>query len=156
MKDHFSYGFASGAIAGLLPLVINLGTRALKLNTLVWADFMGALILGRSPEETLESIFLIIIQFGFLGLWGGVFALLPPLVTSKRYLFKGAVYGGSLWYVLFSLPRMFQIPLGSEEIPLKSAVVNLVSALIWGTVMGFIDAFILGYLFGKLYNRFAE
>lgn len=28
--------------------------------------------------------------------------------------------------------------------------------LVWGTVLGFIDAFILGYLFGWLYNRLAE
>ncbi|TYL36564.1 hypothetical protein CV102_21145 [Natronococcus pandeyae] len=28
--------------------------------------------------------------------------------------------------------------------------------LVWGTVLGFIDAYILGYLFGRLYNRLAE
>lgn len=28
--------------------------------------------------------------------------------------------------------------------------------LAWGTVLGFVDAFVLGYLFGWLYNRFAE
>ena len=25
--------------------------------------------------------------------------------------------------------------------------------LVWGTVLGFVDAFVLGYLFGWLYNR---
>ena len=28
--------------------------------------------------------------------------------------------------------------------------------LVWGTVLGFIDAYFLGYLFGRLYNRLAE
>ncbi|MFP9192327.1 bacteriophage holin [Natronosalvus vescus] len=28
--------------------------------------------------------------------------------------------------------------------------------LVWGTVLGFIDAFVLGYLFGRLYNRLAK
>ncbi|WP_119819619.1 bacteriophage holin [Halalkaliarchaeum desulfuricum] len=28
--------------------------------------------------------------------------------------------------------------------------------LVWGTVLGFTDAYILGYLFGRLYNRLAE
>ena len=28
--------------------------------------------------------------------------------------------------------------------------------LVWGTILGFVDAFILGYLFGRLYNRLAE
>lgn len=28
--------------------------------------------------------------------------------------------------------------------------------LVWGTVLGFIDAYILGHLFGRLYNRLAE
>ncbi|AGB39554.1 bacteriophage holin [Natronococcus occultus] len=28
--------------------------------------------------------------------------------------------------------------------------------LVWGTVLGFIDAFVLGYLFGRIYNRLAK
>ena len=28
--------------------------------------------------------------------------------------------------------------------------------LVWGAVLGFIDAFVLGYLFGRLYNRLAK
>ncbi|MDG5761990.1 bacteriophage holin [Natronococcus sp. A-GB1] len=28
--------------------------------------------------------------------------------------------------------------------------------LVWGTVLGFVDAFVIGYLFGRLYNRLAE
>ncbi len=28
--------------------------------------------------------------------------------------------------------------------------------LVWGTVLGFIDAYVLGYVFGKLYNRLAR
>lgn len=28
--------------------------------------------------------------------------------------------------------------------------------LVWGTIIGFVDAFVLGYLFGRLYNRLAE
>ena len=28
--------------------------------------------------------------------------------------------------------------------------------LVWGTVLGFVDAFVLGYLFGWLYNRLAR
>ena len=28
--------------------------------------------------------------------------------------------------------------------------------LVWGTVVGFVDAFVLGYVLGQLYNRFAR
>lgn len=28
--------------------------------------------------------------------------------------------------------------------------------LLWGTILGFLDAFILGYLFGWLYNRLSS
>ncbi|ARS90233.1 bacteriophage holin [Natrarchaeobaculum aegyptiacum] len=28
--------------------------------------------------------------------------------------------------------------------------------LVWGTTLGFVDAFVLGYLFGWLYNRLAR
>lgn len=28
--------------------------------------------------------------------------------------------------------------------------------LVWGPALGFVDAYVLGYLFGRLYNWFAE
>lgn len=28
--------------------------------------------------------------------------------------------------------------------------------LLWGTALGFVDAFVLGYVFGSLYNRLSE
>ena len=93
MKDRFSNGFISGLVGGIVPLSINFGSRALDLNTLVWADYMGIFLLNRRPQGILEMVFLLGIQLVFLGLLGAIFALILPLLTSKRDIFKGHYSG---------------------------------------------------------------
>ncbi|KJS87989.1 MAG: hypothetical protein JM58_02400 [Peptococcaceae bacterium BICA1-8] len=137
MKDRFYNGFISGILGGLVSFVINFGSSALGLNTLVWADFMGLFILGGRPNNTLETAFFIGAQFVFLGLLGTVFSLIIPFITSKHHLFKGALFGASVWYLLFSLPYLFQLP-ELKEVPLKTVVSNLIAASLWGITMAYI------------------
>lgn len=137
MKDRFTNGFISGIIAGLVPWAFNWGTRALELNTVVWADFMGVFILGKRPDAVVELAFLVGVQFGFLGILGGVFALILPHLSSRRHLFKGAVFGVAVWFILFSLPVLFRIG-QLEAVPLKTAVSNLIGAILWGIALAFI------------------
>lgn len=137
MKDRFTNGFVSGFIAGLVPWGINWGTRALDLNTVVWVDFMGLFILGRGPQDVAEIIYMLIIQFGFFGVLGIGFALIIPHISSKRLIFKGAIFGLTIWFILFSLPFLLQI--GHLEVfPLKSVVVHSVSSMLWGITLAFI------------------
>ena len=137
MKDRVTYGFVAGILGALVPFVINFGSRALELTTLVWADFMGLFIMGKRPETTFEMAFFIGSQFVFLGLLGSVFALILPFITSQHLLFKGALYGVAVWFILFSLPFLQQLP-ELENVPLKTSLTHLVSSLLWGMAMAFI------------------
>ncbi len=100
-KDRFFNGFIAGLLGGIVPFAFNFGSRALGFTTLVWADFMGAFTMGNRPEGIFEVLFFIGVQFVFLGLLGAIFALILPFITSRRYLFKGALYGTTLWFLLF-------------------------------------------------------
>jgi len=137
LKDRFYYGFISGLLGGIVPFVINYGSRTLGLNTLVWADFMGTFVMGRRPEGIIEMIFFIGLQFVFLGLLGAIFALLLPLITSKHHLFKGAIYGATVWFILFTLPYLLQLP-DLAEAPFMTVVSHLVSSSLWGIVLSII------------------
>jgi uncharacterized membrane protein YagU involved in acid resistance len=136
-KDRLTYGFIAGFLGALVPFIINFGSRALEFNTLVWSDFLSLYIMGRKPETALEMAFFIGSQFVFLGLLGSIFALALPLVTSKHHLFKGALYGIAVWFLLFSLPFLLKLP-ELQDIPLQTAVTHLVSSLVWGMSLALI------------------
>ncbi len=137
MKDRLTNGFVAGTLGGLVAFVINFGSQSLEFTTLVWSDFMGLFIMGKKPETAFEIAFFIGGQFVFLGLLGSVFALILPFVTSKHLLFKGALYGITAWFLLFSLPFLLQIP-ELKNVPLKTALTHLVSSLLWGMALAFI------------------
>lgn len=111
MKDRFFNGFVAGIISGVVPLVINFGCKALGWSTLVWADFMGTFMLGRMPEGTAETIYFAVVQFVFLGVLGAIFALVLPIITSARHLFKGVVFGvpSGISYFLYLIFYSFLI-----------------------------------------------
>jgi len=66
-------------------------------------------------------------------IWGGIVAFLE-LAAGTKY--------GERWRLLLA-----DLYPGYSHEP---------GNLVWGTVLGFIDAYVLGYLFGRLYNRLAE
>lgn len=84
-----------------------------------------------------EIIFMLVVQFGFFGVLGVVFALIIPHLSSKHLIFKGAIFGLTIWFILFSLPFLLRI--GHLEVfPLKSVVVHSVSAILYGMTLAFI------------------
>jgi uncharacterized membrane protein YagU involved in acid resistance len=137
MKDRFYNGFISGLLGGVVPFAFNYGSHALGFSTLVWADFMGAFIMGKRPENILEMVFFVGVQFVFLGLLGAIFALILPLITSKHYLFKGALYGATVWFIVFSFPYLLQLP-DLAFVPLRTSVTHVISAALWGITLAFI------------------
>ena len=73
-----------------------------------------------------------------LGLSAGI---IWGLVVALLELFAGTDYG-ERWRLLLE-----DIYPGYSREP---------GDLIWGTTLGFVDAFVLGYVFGWLYNRLAR
>lgn len=56
------------------------------------------------------------------------------LYISKRLLFKGALFGTTVWFILFSLHYLLQLP-DLREIPLKTAVSHVISSALWGIAL---------------------
>ncbi len=137
MKDRFSNGFIAGFAGGVVPLVFNIVTRALGFTTILWEDYMGVFMVGRRPGDMAEHVFFSVVQFFFLGVLGIIFALILPYISSKRHLFKGAIYGITIWYILYSMPYLLRLP-DLDVAPLKTAIVNSIAAVLWGISLAFI------------------
>ena len=136
VKDNYVRGFLAGAVGGLASLFINGGARLLGLSTVMWLELMGLIILGRFPNSVGQYIFALAIQLTFLGILGGLFALILPLISDEHIYFKGVSYGTTIWFAFFSLPHLLQFP-ELKEISLPTAVANICSAVAWGTALAF-------------------
>ncbi len=137
MKDRLFNGFLAGFLGSIVPVAINFGTLALGINTVLWADYMSTFILGRKPQGAFEIIIFVTVQFIFLGFLGAVFSTLLPFITSKHLFFKGALYGLIVWFILFSLPYLLQLPYFAIS-PLRTALIHSISASSWGLMMAYV------------------
>ncbi len=136
MKDRFIIGFVSGVIAGILPNIFNWSAYHLHLSTLRWADFMGALVYGKKPVTIVETYFATVYVYFFLGLLGILFSYLIPKITSKNYLFKGVIFSLFIWFLAHTITVLFKVP-ELTNLPLKTALSNSVSAILWGLSLGY-------------------
>lgn len=135
MHDRFTRGFIAGIIAALVPFIIHFIAYFLKLTTLRYADFIGIFVFGHKPVSSGELFFSIIVQICVLGGLGIAFALLIPLFSSKNYALKGLVFGGFIWFMVYFITFLFQIP-EFKSIPLKTAITNLIGGCLWGISLG--------------------
>lgn len=136
VKDRYVRGFLAGAIGGIASFIVNGGTRLLGISTVMWLELMGLIIFGYLPHTAGQYIFALAIQITFLGILGGAFAFILPLLSSEHIWFKGASYGATIWFAFFSLPHLLQLP-ELKEIPLPTAVANVSAAVAWGVALAF-------------------
>ena len=147
IKDEYVRGVLAGMFGGLASLIVNGGSRLLGISEVMWLELMGLIILGRFPNTVAQYIFSLAIQLTFLGIIGGIFALILPLISTEHIYFKGASYGAAIWFALFSLPHLLKFS-ELKEVPLLTALVNVSASLAWGIAL----AFFLKLLRLKLYE----
>jgi len=134
IRDRFTRGFVAGTIAGIPTVAINFGAYYLNLTILLWTDFMGLFTYGRKPAAALELIFSLLALFFFLGLLGAIMAYLLALLSSGNYLFKGWIFGVSIWFAAFALAHLFGVR-ELQLIPPLTAATNFIAASVWGLLL---------------------
>ncbi|HOJ85194.1 MAG TPA: hypothetical protein PKY23_10870 [Bacillota bacterium] len=124
----------AGIITGVVPMIINHGAYALNLNSLRWADFMGKFLLGTKPVGPAEFALTVVAEFILLGLFGTVFSLITPHLSSVNYLVKGLAFGAFIWLFSYFLTNMFHLP-GLMRVPVKTVITHLIAGLLWGLAL---------------------
>jgi len=133
--DRFTKGFIGGAIAGVAMVIPNYLLYLLNFNRLRYLDWAAVLIYGSKPNTIWETIFAEIGHIFFAGLLGIIFVyLIPNLISSSNLYIKGLIFSIFVWFGVYSLAIMFQMPFLSK-VPLGSAVSNLLGAITYGLVI---------------------
>jgi len=135
MADRFTRGFAAGAFAGVLADLLSLLTyNLLRITNWRFLDFAGLLIFGRRPAGAAEIIISVMGQVFFSAAMGVLFALLLPFVTSRYYWLKGWFFGVLIWFSVYTVVHLFQIP-QLRELDLGTVSSNLLKASLFGLVL---------------------
>lgn len=137
MKDRFTLGFVTGII-GSVPLnamsLFNYHvTHFVKLRYL---DFAGYMIFGRLPGSLPELILSQIVQIGFSGMLGALFAYFLVWVNKENYLFKGLIWGNGSWFIIYSITVLFKVPIISKP-TFGTAMWEFISTSVYGVTLAF-------------------
>ena len=135
MNDRFTRGFVAGLLAGIPTMLLNYIADLLHWTTLRWTDFVAILIFGHRYRNLSESIFSTIALLFFVGALGVIFTLVIPVITSRNLWFKAWSFSEAIWFLAFTITYLFKIP-ELKIIPLKTALVNFLSASVWGLLLG--------------------
>ncbi len=135
MKDKLTNGFIQGLIAGIVSSIADLiMVNWLKFGDIRFLDYAGTHIYGFKPETFGEQIFAQLVQFIFTGLLGIIFVYLIDKVKQRNILFKGLIYGITVWFLIFNITILFKLePL--DQISFVCALENFIASLIFGAVI---------------------
>ena len=137
MKDRFSRGFIAGVVAAVPAFLWNkTAVYLLKISNMPWSEFAALFILGRKHGTSFEAIFSDFATLFFAGLMGILSAYAIQKISSGNILFKGWVFGVTIWFIVFALAHLYRMP-ELASIDLGTVLSNLVGASIWGLAVGY-------------------
>ncbi|HEX3046432.1 MAG TPA: hypothetical protein VHY08_16870 [Bacillota bacterium] len=133
IQDRFTQGLVA-AIIGWVPQMLVMQTlhwifHATKFQYL---DFMAVLAFDRRPHGILEFLFAEFLVVAVLGTAGSIFAMLVKVISSRNLLIKGAIYGGSVWFVLYTIVILYKIEGVYGKIDFPTAFFDMMGAVIYG------------------------
>ncbi|KJS76102.1 MAG: hypothetical protein JL56_06045 [Desulfotomaculum sp. BICA1-6] len=134
MKDRLLRGFMAGVAGGVVMDVFNLASYYLGIAELRFLDWSALVIYGAKPISIAETVFALIAHLIFTGILGIIFAYLLTLITSTNYLLRGALFGSTMWFLLYGISLMYKIE-GTVPLHVDTAASDLISAVIFGLVL---------------------
>lgn len=134
ISDRFTKGFLAGIIGGVTTTILGYLFFLLKFGSMRFADFAAIMIYGRKAKEFLELLFATLIHWGFSGAGGALFVNLIKIIATKNLIFKGWFFGVSIWFFVYIVTELFEIP-EMKTISLSSSVSNFLASSLYGIVM---------------------
>lgn len=106
----------------------------LRVTNWRFLDYAGLLIFGRKPAGTVEIMISVLGQIFFSGAMGVLFAFLLPLTTSRHYLLKGWFSGMLIWFSVYTVLHLFQLP-QVLELDTGTVLSNTLKASLFGLAL---------------------
>lgn len=136
--DRFYRGFIAGSLGGVAMNIWSLFSyHFLHFTKLRYLDWASIFLYGHLPVSTLQAVYSLVIQLLWVGFLGVIFAFLIPAVTSRGYYGKGIIYGLTVGFIVYAIPKMFKMP----ELTVTTTATVLsshIGGVIWGLTMAYV------------------
>lgn len=134
IRERFTRGFVAGVIAGAISSLADYISYLLGIGELLYIEWAAVLLYGYRVRTLGETIVAQLGQLFFSGILGVGFAYLLRAVNTENYLFKGVVYGITVWFAVHVIVKLFRvtalIPVGPDTL-----LSDLVTASLFGLVL---------------------
>ncbi|WP_114679293.1 YqhR family membrane protein [Desulfotruncus alcoholivorax] len=132
MEDRLTRGFFAGLSGGIVMSLLDYISFYLHFGKERLLDYAAEIILGHRAASLIEALIGQGAQLLFAGVLGVVFSYFIINVKSKNYLFKGWLYGVTIWFAIYTVGRLFGT---LEHLPWQTATSNVITASVFGLVL---------------------
>ena len=130
--DRTFRGLIAGMCGGVMMNIwSSISHYMLKFADLTFVDWGSIIIFGYRPSNLPVSLVAFIAQLFWAGFLGIILAFLLPVITSRGYLIKGALFGFLASFFIYSIPVLFEIH-HLKDLSLGTAVTDLSGSVLWG------------------------
>lgn len=135
MEDRFTRGFVAGIVGGIAMNIWSLSSSYLIHFTKArFLDYSAAMLFGHKSTNLIELIIAQLTQLLFAAAMGVLFAYIIPAITSKNYLLKGWFYAIWIWFIVFSIGKLYKFSF-LVTTSWKTVVSNFIGATIYGLIL---------------------
>jgi len=136
--NKLTFGFFAGVCAGIIKNGLDLWVYyGIGFQHHRYLDHASGILLGRPADNLLQALFFLFIDLWFTGLMGLLFTLLIPHLQNKHYLFRGWLFGTTLWFAIHSFGSVLRIPTFNQML-LATLILHFVTDSIYGVALAFL------------------
>lgn len=136
MKDRFVAGALAGIIGAIVQDIYAITIKSLGIIDRSYIDFASVMIMSESIDGILGFMVGLLAHVGVGVLFGLGFAYIIKKTSSNYLLFKGIIFGLSLWFLLLGYGTTFKLPM-FKNLPPLNALTTFVGAVIYGVVTAY-------------------
>ena len=142
INDTFTKGVICGISGALVQNILAFVAKLLGLTDTLYIDVAYAVLFNLTFKGILPVIVSLIGHLVIDSFWGIIFAFLIEYTSSKFYIFKGIVFGCSIWFLVrVIITKIFQLPVLAKNCP-KTALFFLFGAAMFGLTIALVLKFL--------------
>lgn len=132
--DRFTRGFFAGLAGGIMMAVMNHISYYLHFAKHRYLDLAGEMLFGHSPKGLIEVLAAQAAHIFMAAILGIIFAYLVRTIGERHLLFKGWVYGLTIWFGVYMIGTLYKVHLVEHQ-PWQTPVSNVLGSSVYGLIL---------------------